>query len=120
MANYHRHGAAAHAARRSVRNRKSVGTGRNAQPLPGPPGPVQPRYRSAPEALRRALEPFHMVVQECVVQRLLHGKTHSELAESLALPQDQVKRILERMRPWVVRFVGHFSDDRFWAEAADG
>lgn len=112
----HRHGAAAHAAKRSLRNRKSIGTGRTAQPLPGPAGAVRPRYMSAHEALRRALEPFHTIVQECVVQRLLHGRSQAELAERLALPQDQVKRILDRMRPWVTKFVGHFNDDRFWAE----
>uniref|UniRef100_A0A7C4CC59 Sigma-70 family RNA polymerase sigma factor n=1 Tax=candidate division WOR-3 bacterium TaxID=2052148 RepID=A0A7C4CC59_UNCW3 len=71
---------------------------------------------SAHEALRRALEPFHTLVQECVVQRLLHGRSHAELAATLEMPQDQVKRILDRMRPWVTKFVGYFSDDRFWSE----
>jgi len=112
----HRNGAAVHAARRNHRNRKSVGTGRAVEPVSGPAAMVKPRHMSVPEALRRALEPFHTVVQECVVQRLLHGKSHAELADTLALPPDQVKRILDKMRPWVTRVVNQFSDDRFWSE----
>ncbi|MEO0085318.1 MAG: hypothetical protein ABIK37_01665 [candidate division WOR-3 bacterium] len=115
MAN-HRSGAAAHAAKRGLKNRKSVGTGRDVHLLPGPAGNVPSSHMSAHEALRRALEPFHTVVQECVVQRLLHGRSQAELAEKLALPQEQVRCILDKMRPWVTRFVGHFNDDRFWSE----
>jgi len=74
------------------------------------------RRRRAVGCLRLALAQHQPVVKRCVAERLCHHRPVPELARELFLSEDQVRDILERMRPWVHRFTTFFDSDWYWVD----
>jgi len=74
--------------------------------------------RLAVEHLRMALARQDPVVKRCVALRLLRHLSCEKLAGELELTLDEVKLILERMRPWVKRFTTYFERDWYWQDGA--
>jgi len=70
------------------------------------------------EQLRMALARQDPVVRRCVALRLLRHTSFQRLADELDLTLDDVKLILEKMRPWVKRFTLYFDRDYLWTETA--
>jgi len=83
------------------------------------PSPLQSfGERLAREKLCAALATQDPVVRRCVALRLLRELRCEKLASELDLSLDDVKLILEKMRPWVHRFTTYYDATGFWVDGA--